>query len=138
MKTISFDQSKFVRTSVWAMYNIFDKIEVRFEALVEDMEPDFDPSIMPAFKRKLKNDQQYQAEGVSHNWFCAKVTVYHKGFESESYLGGCSYKSYDEFVRLKDDYFTDMVRECIDGINDQIKEKNEEIQKHWESRKVCA
>lgn len=115
-----------------------DEIEITFEALQEDISPSdqFDMSEMKKFQKVLDNDSELQYCGVSHNWFCAHVTVKYKGFEGEDYLGACSYKSYDDFVKRKDDYFVDMVSTCVDSINAEIEARNAEIRRNLELRKA--
>lgn len=51
-------------------------------------------------------------------WCCAKVTVSFAGFESEQYLGGCSYESRESF--LKDGYYEQMVDEGLDEVAQQL------------------
>jgi hypothetical protein len=54
-------------------------------------------------------------DGIEHGlylWFCARVRVLWQGAEiGADYLGGCCYKSAEEFIR--DGYFRDMVREAV-------------------------
>lgn len=69
-------------------------------------------------------------------WFCAKVTVKYKGFESTDYLGCCSYNSFKEFTTAENDCFVDMINTCINGINVDIKRSNFETQKFWDIRKA--
>lgn len=51
-------------------------------------------------------------------WFVARVSVRCSGLESYSYLGGCSYRSIEEF--LADGYYADMVSECVSEIADHL------------------
>lgn len=62
-------------------------------------------------------------------WFCASVKLEFKGIESETeYLGGCSYKSFDEFTSLDNDYFDDMLKTCLNNLKEKIETiKNLEI-----------
>lgn len=84
---------------------------VTCHALQEDMDPEdsfqFDDDI--AFARS--------AEGYGPEWFCACVRVVNKetGLElGTGYLGGCSYNSFAEFVKVqRHAYFPDMVRQAI-------------------------
>ena len=118
--------------------NIIDRngmAEIEFEAECEDMRPDMDEPYLTKFLRKLEKDSDYQYCGVSANWFCAKVTVRYRDFEETDYLGGCSYKSYNQFVKLKGDYFTDMVQTCVDRINSEIQCHNANIRLCWNIRK---
>jgi hypothetical protein len=112
-----------------------DMAEITFEAECEDMQPDFEEEFLDEFAKTLQDDVIYQYDGVSHNWFCAKVTVLYRGFEEVDYLGGCSYASYDEFVSLEGDYFTGMVETCVERINESIQAKNESIRSAWALRK---
>lgn len=118
--------------------NIIDRnsmAEIEFEAECEDMQPDMDEPYLTKFLRKLEKDRYYQYCGVSANWFRAKVMVRYRGFEETDYLGGCSYKSYDQFVKLKGDYFTDMVQTCVDRINEQVVAHNDAIKSSYNLRK---
>jgi hypothetical protein len=80
-------------------------------ALEEDMDPadsfQFDEDI--AFAR--------QADGYGPEWFCACVRVVdmEAGIElGRDTLGGCSYRSFKEFVTVeRSAYFPDMVRQAI-------------------------
>lgn len=117
-----------------------DQIEISFEAQPEDISPSdmFDEELMSDLQKTLDNDNDLQYCGVSHNWFCAKVTVSYKYFEATDYLGGCSYASYDEFVQEENGYFADMVQTCVDEINSEIETINANIQKRWNLRKELS
>ena len=70
-------------------------------------EPDLDiPGANEAIKQRL-------ADGDEAAWFTACCKVMHMGTELEavSYLGGCNYRSFEDFTR--DDYAWDMIRECM-------------------------
>jgi hypothetical protein len=134
MRTISIDLD--VKNS----NNIIDRnnqVEITFEAQPEDIRPDFEEPFLSDFLETLKNDQDYQYGHDTPNWFCAKVTVKHlrTGFEATDYLGGCSYKSYDEFVKTPNDYFAQMVDTCVDEINEMIDSINEKTKANWRMRR---
>jgi hypothetical protein len=60
------------------------------------------------------------ASGNEWAWFTARVKVTYKGIlEADDYLGGCSYKSKQDF--MKDGYYKDMVDTCISEINEKLK-----------------
>lgn len=51
-------------------------------------------------------------------WCCVKVTATWRGFEGADYLGGCSYLSYEDF--LKNGAYEDMKAEALHDLNAQI------------------
>lgn len=56
----------------------------------------------------------------NYAWFDATVQLYKGGqLLAENFLGGCSYKSPDEFWSVyRNDYFADMVRECLSQVGE--------------------
>ena len=58
-------------------------------------------------------------------WFCAKISLLKADGTSEykevdsTYLGGCSYNSFDEFINTKDGYLQDMVNELLEALKNQ-------------------
>lgn len=53
-------------------------------------------------------------------WFCARVVAYKAGVElAEDYLGGCSYKSFKDFLKAGD-YHSDMIATVIDRAKETI------------------
>ena len=69
-------------------------------------------------------------------WFCAKVTVKYRDMEETDYLGCCSYNSFNEFTNADEDYYCDMVNNCINQINKEIQAANEDTRKKWNIRKA--
>ncbi len=58
----------------------------------------------------------------TYTWFCAKVTASKNGIElGTDYLGGCCYKSEQEFVK-QDDYYSDMRKSAIAEAKKAIEE----------------
>lgn len=56
-------------------------------------------------------------------WFMAEVRLKYKSIESHSeYLGACSYNSFDDFTGQDNDYFDDMLRGCLNNMENQLKE----------------
>lgn len=98
------------------------EITYEFEALPEDMEPDFDDVETLAWIR-----EQIEA-GNNYAWFCAKVTARveteHYVFESNTqYLGGCSYRSREDFVNDGGQgYYTDMCKEALGSLQHELEE----------------
>lgn len=124
-----------VNSANWIVCAENSNILIDFEPEQNDHSPDFDESIMETFQAVLDADYDLQYSGVSHNWFMAAVTVKYRGYEITEYLGGCSYASFDEFVKEPDGYFSDMVNTCVDQINEQIEILNLKIQSKWNLRK---
>lgn len=91
------------------------ELSVIFEALKDDIEPyesQMDPSFVDEIQLKF-------ASGNKAAWFTARVIVCDKGDEEnlqnyygEGYLGGCSYDSFEEF--MKSEQFKDMVKEATE------------------------
>ncbi len=59
-----------------------------------------------------------QLEYTEWAWCCVKVTARWKGLEGTDYLGGCSYKSEEDF--RKDGYYEDMCSTAYDDLVQQI------------------
>lgn len=107
-------------------------VQIEFTAENEDTQPS-----------DLMDDQDsidYVIEeynsGNEAAWFCAKVEVKYRGLEETDYLGGCSYKSFNQFTSEKNGYYRDMIATCISGINKQIAEINQDIQRRWDIRRA--
>jgi hypothetical protein len=58
-------------------------------------------------------------------WCTIKITVKWNAFDCSTYLGCCSYDSEEDFI--KDDYYTDMVNEAIEGLNDILQRSFERL-----------
>ncbi len=52
-------------------------------------------------------------------WCIIKVTAKWHNLESTTHLGGCSYKSEEDFTQ-EEGYYDDMVQEVIDNLNQQV------------------
>jgi hypothetical protein len=96
---------------------------VVFEAVEEDLELDFDDE---ETERNVMNDFN---SGNYAAWFCAKVTVILDGtdLEATDYLGGCSYKSFEEFIDTKD-YFGDMIDTATNELVSTMREAKEKLE----------
>lgn len=99
-------------------------INIKFVESACDHLPDWDD--VTELLETLENDNMYQLDGYSPNWFDCEVSVKYKGFKGIDALGGCSYKSYDDF-KANSGYYFDMVNECINQINEAIKLKMPKI-----------
>ncbi len=104
--------------------------EVVFDAEECDLEPDFED------KADIISVSERYNNGNSAAWFTAHVTVKYKGFEAEDYLGGCSYNSFKEFTNTDNDYYQDMINQCIASINRDIATENADTLKWWNIRKA--
>lgn len=68
------------------------------------------------------NDCKWSEEEFSEisefAWFTAKVSVWKDGQELAcEYLGACCYENEEDFyTKFKDDYYSDMVKTCLDEI----------------------
>ncbi len=56
-------------------------------------------------------------------WCCVKVTASYKGREGTDYLGGCSYKSEEDFK--KDGYWEDMKKQAFDDLISSLQSLND-------------
>lgn len=59
---------------------------------------------------------------LEHNpwaWCTVKVTVECEGLEATDYLGGCSYRSKNHFIR-NSGYYRDMVNKCLEELNEKV------------------
>lgn len=56
-------------------------------------------------------------------WFSARVSAWRNGVEiAATNLGCCCYRTVEEFyIRYRDDYFADMVREVVDEARSTLK-----------------
>lgn len=101
-----------------------DLVEYKFEALPEDVDPRdmFDDD----------NDVSWVYDqldiGNESAWFIAKVSCSYKGFEGVEYLGGCSYKSFADFLEEKDGYYEDMKHAAFLDLVEQLEETKQAIQ----------
>lgn len=92
-----------------------DGFEIHFEALPEHhySYEGWDESDIKETKEKLDNFELVL--------FCAKVSAHREGIELASdYLGGCFYKSEEEFYNTEGCYFDDMCNTVISEAKEQI------------------
>ena len=57
--------------------------------------------------------------GNAWAWAAVTVTVAWEGFEASDYLGGCSYKSEEDF-REPGGYFDDMCAAALEALNEKV------------------
>jgi hypothetical protein len=86
------------------------------QAIDEELDKQVEDSII----ERLNN-------GYLEAWFCAEVTAKYKGFKGTDYLGCCSYNSFDDFLKEKGGYYTDMIHCAITGLADAILESKKTI-----------
>lgn len=89
---------------------------------LECLEEDLDPSEYMYSERDLKWIEKQQQTGNEYAWFCAKIKVQYGPYETQDYLGCCSYLSEEDFKM--DGYYADMVYSCVREINEQIQYDN--------------
>jgi hypothetical protein len=104
-------------------------VEIEFTPEIEDISP------YDHLEKEDADNVCKEAEWNEYAWFCAKVEVTYNNLEATEYLGGCSYKSENDF-KENSGYYEDMVQTCIDEINKEITVINQDIQKRWEIRKA--
>lgn len=101
-----------------------DLVEYKFEALPEDTDP----------KDMLDDDNDVSwvydqlERGNDAAWFIAKISCRYKGFEGVEYLGGCSYKSFADFLGEKDGYCEDMKHAAFLNLVAQLEGARQAIQ----------
>jgi hypothetical protein len=84
-------------------------------------EPEYDhPADLGCDPESVAYIGEETANGNDAAWFCAKVTATWNGYSESTYLGGCSYKSFDEF--LNDEYYKDMQREAVSALNGKLQD----------------
>lgn len=84
---------------------------IRFYTYDEDTTPEDSFDFPKEDMKKLLKD----IENGDLVWFCAKVTASKANVElATDYLGGCCYKSVQEFMEEKDGYYSNMVDTVID------------------------
>lgn len=104
--------SKFAQQLIGLGYEIF------FNPTEETMrvEGQFDSTETEEIIRNIDN-------GKVSAWFISEVRLKYKSIESDSeYLGCCSYSEFDDFTGQDNDYFDDMLRTCLDNLENQLKE----------------
>lgn len=131
MKTLTFKthRNTNVQAKLLAKFLSNPEVEVKFEALNEDMAPDWDN------EDDIKRIEREYNNGNFYAWFCAKVTVRYKGFEADEYLGGCSYKSEKDF-KENSGYYIDMIGQCVNQINKEITDHNNEVCRAFKTRQL--
>lgn len=87
-----------------------EHIPVRGNAMASD-DPDLDREQEDSIIRDLENGNEWA-------WCCVKVTASWNGFVGTDYLGGCSYKSEEDFKAC--DYFEDMKGEALSDLNSHL------------------
>jgi hypothetical protein len=99
----------------------YDHLEVTFEALDETESPEdhFEMQDDIDFASDFNNEAA---------WFNACVKVQIKGTHifGMDFLGCCSYKSFDEF--MKEEYFTDMIEEATNDLINDLNDLNPKIE----------
>lgn len=104
------------------------------EIIFEVQDEDIPTSDLMDNEESIKWVEESYESGNIYAWFCAKITVKYKDLEATDYLGGCSYKSEKDFKN--GGYYYDMVNTCVEEINKDIEDYNQEVQKKWNIRKA--
>jgi len=102
---------------------------IEFTPEEEETSPDYEEEENQAIADKYNS-------GNMAAWFCAKVTVTYRDLEGTDYLGCCSYNSFKEFTTTENDYYQDMINQCINEINRQVQSINFGVQRQWNIRKA--
>ena len=105
--------------------NLSNLFDVSVECLPEDMPIEGNASaIDDETDAEIARDIRDQLEqGNPWAWCTVRVSVSTEiagmTFQRDNYLGGCSYKSEEDFKKCG--YFTDMVAECSDDLAEDLK-----------------
>lgn len=93
-------------------YSDRPELEVTFEAL-----PEYDN---PKDHFELEDDINFALVDDSCRWFTAKITIKYKEcpmIEADTFLGGCSYKSFDEFL---EEHSSDMIADALSELENKV------------------
>jgi len=97
--------------------------DIYFEALEEHI------SLFDLFEEEEVEELSEDIDNGSLVYFCAKVTAEKAGLElSDDYLGGCIYKSEEEFYQMEGDYFDDMVNIVVEEAKKELPKIIKELQ----------
>jgi hypothetical protein len=88
-----------------------DEVEISLIAEPEFLEPDFDEETNKAVLLDLEDNEWA--------WCSVCVTATWNNFEGFTYLGGCSYKSAEDF-KENSMYYEEMVAEVLDDLNNTL------------------
>jgi hypothetical protein len=61
-------------------------------------------------------------------WCIAKVTVSWGGYRVSEYLGGCSFESEKDFTSDNSDYYDDMKRRALEGLNAKLRAEHAKLE----------
>ena len=100
------------------IYGNIEGFNIRFDAIVEYDGPE---GHFCSGDDKADSEIIRKINAGEYVWFTAKVSAWKSGVKlASSYLGGCCYSDYDEFINEKD-YFGDMVEEVVAEAKAKIK-----------------
>ena len=107
-----------------------DDVEIKVFAVVDDI-----PVGDDALDKEVENEILKRLDCWDiWAWASVEVKVTYKSLTHSSYLGGCSYESEQAFK--EDPYYLDLVNECLESINEQVKELCEDS--HKENTAIVA
>lgn len=97
------------------------KFKITVECLPEDMRIEGNASAIDdeTDRQIADNIREQLANGNDWAWCIVRVRAEYKGLRADSYLGGCSYKSREDFM-LPGGYYDDMRAEVIADLSAQI------------------
>lgn len=100
-----------------------EEVEVSFEAEPEEDSPGTQASMDEECVKYIKDQIR---RGNPFAWFTAKVTVKWGTYCHHEYLGGCSYKSEEDFVK-NSGYYEDMVTTALEELNATLAKEFEKL-----------
>src|SRR3954470_9594247 len=95
-------------------------VDIQVTALPEDITPDesygSDPDVdFSVDIAQINSDLQWNQWA----WCCVRVDVMYCGVRTHAYLGGCSYKSKEDFIQ-SNDYYSDMLYEALSDLAKEL------------------
>jgi hypothetical protein len=100
-------------------------VEFEIECMPEDMPVKGNCSAIDEDTDREPENMIYEQldSGNEWAWCCVKVTASYKGVTGTDYLGGCSYKSENDFK--KDGYYKDMKQQAFNDLISQLEDLND-------------
>jgi hypothetical protein len=98
-----------------------NEVEFSVECLREDMQIEGNAMASgdDAFDKRVEEQIREDLEWNEWAWCTVRVVARWEGFEGDDYLGGCSYKSEEDFC-TPDGYFPDMKTRALEALNEEV------------------
>lgn len=101
--------------------------EVTFELICEPEHIEIEGNCMASGDDAVDREaadwiREQLASGNEWAWCCVHVIARWQGYEGHDYLGGCSYRSEEEFTGERDAYYVSMKEQALGDLNRRIAE----------------